>query len=76
MQIDLTPPPELGRDLRWLLEGLAIIAKYEPNADVAAEHDILYVGSIATREQMTEGERTRMEELGWREDTDSWAHFT
>lgn len=61
-----------------LAEGAAIIAKYEPGDHcVGAEHDVLYVGSTPP-EQIGPTDRERLNELGWKWDTDldCWRHFT
>lgn len=58
-----------------ILAGIALIRKYEPHADIAAEHDVLYFGSYATVDQMTAAEQQQMEAWHWHEDSDSCAHF-
>ena len=58
-----------------ILNGIALIRKYEPNADFSAEHDTIYFGSYETREQMTAEEQAQMDEWLWLEEYDSWAHF-
>jgi hypothetical protein len=57
-----------------ILAGIALIKKYEPNADFAASHDEIFFGAYETREQMTEEEQQQMEAWGWREMYDSWRH--
>lgn len=63
-----------------VIEGLTILAKYDPKGldsrNIAAEHDVLY-GPGKGPEVMSEGDRKRLEELGWRWDdkADSWARF-
>lgn len=58
-----------------ILAGIALIRKYEPSADIAAEHDVLYFGSYGTVYQMTTIEQQQMEAWHWHESYDSWAHF-
>lgn len=58
-----------------ILDGIAIILKYEPSASFACEHDIMYFGSYDSRENMTVEEKQKMAELGWIEQYESWAHF-
>lgn len=59
-----------------LMEGLACIRKYDPECDIAAEHDIFYAGDYAkTALQMTEAERAVMGGLGWFEKDDGWALY-
>lgn len=60
-----------------ILDGMNLIAKYEPDATCSAKHDVLYFGSYEdTYLQMTEEERKQMEEWGWFEEEESWTHFT
>ena len=60
-----------------ILDGLNIIARYEPEFDASAEHDIFYAGDVLP-EKFTSEELAKLEELGWSWDTDcdSWYHFT
>ena len=44
-----------------LLAGIALIRKYEPEAEFAAEHDVIYFGSYESKVQMTESEQENME---------------
>jgi hypothetical protein len=62
--------------IRELADGLAILRKYDPDGDVAAEHDIVYAGH-AEDFTLTADDASRMEELGWFVDDeyDSWARF-
>lgn len=65
--------PQIDR----LIGGIQIIRKYETDPyPCAAEHDVLFCGSYATREQMTEEERVLMAKYGWHEEYDSWEFFT
>lgn len=60
-----------------IIRGMLIIQKYETDPHpCAAEHDVFYCGSYATREQMTEDERRLMQVYGWGEEYDSWRFFT
>jgi hypothetical protein len=54
------------------LEGMLIIAKYEPKSRLAVGHDQIWFGNYETRERMTEAEQARMAELGWSEHEDAW----
>lgn len=58
-----------------LIEGLTIITKYEPGAQVSAEHDELCAGEYNVK-AMTKEDRKRMKAMGWFEQYDSWCHFT
>jgi predicted ferric reductase len=57
-----------------IVEGIAIIRKYESDPDVAAEHDVFYCGAV-NADEMLATDRARMEVLGWRENEDSWSIF-
>lgn len=57
-----------------ILNGMNLIAKYEPDADMHAEHDQIWFGSYRP-DLMTEEERQQMERWGWREDCDSWSRY-
>jgi len=59
-----------------LARGLGIILKYEPGADVCAQHDILYVGNYESRERMTSEDIKTLENDRWFQQEESWAHFT
>ena len=64
--------PQLDR----LVLGMRIIQKYEADPfPLAAEHDVIYCGAYATREQMTAAERDLMDVYGWREESGSWRFF-
>ena len=58
-----------------LIEGLKIITRTQPDAEVDAQHDIIYAGEYKPR-KLTAEERARMKELNWFESEDAWAHFT
>ena len=58
---------------------MKLILEYEPRANSAAEHDIIYFGGEVSREAMTtNGIRIMEEELGWiyDESFSSWTFFT
>ena len=55
-----------------ILKGLQIIAKYEPKADFAAEHDIIYCGDEGN---YSAEDKQALDELGWFVSEDSWAFF-
>jgi hypothetical protein len=56
-----------------ILSGMNLIAKYEPDADLSAEHDIIWFGHYQP-DLMTEEEREQMKRWGWHEDMESWSH--
>lgn len=60
--------------LSRLWPGLEIIRKYEPNAYVSAEHDIIYVGSDEHFHLYTQDELKIMDETGWFVEMEGWAH--
>ncbi len=63
--------------MKNLLAGLAILGKYNADADVCAEHDCIYVN--ITAEHISEEDKEALNALsGWHysEDADSWAMFT
>lgn len=72
--ITLPLTPNLSSLPKRILAGMLLIRKYEPNADIAAEHDVIYFGGYETREKMTEEEKQLMEAWRWREEFDSWCH--
>ena len=57
-----------------ILSGMNLIAKYEPDADIHAEHDIICFGRYQP-DLMTKEERGQMERWGWFEDEESWSHY-
>lgn len=63
--------------LAKILPGILIIAKYEPDADTAAEHDEFYCGGKVSKDLMTAEEKKTMKSTGWTYDTDyeSWKRF-
>ena len=56
--------------------GFKIIMDVEPEAEISAQHDQIWVGSYGNRELMNDTKRKMMEDAGWFEDEDSWSHFT
>jgi hypothetical protein len=58
-----------------LIRGLSIITKYDPGADLAADHDIIYCGDYKP-EKIGEEDLKTLDELGWFKSEDSWAIFT
>lgn len=58
-----------------LIEGLQIITKYEPGAEISAQHDQIYAGSYQPK-KLTKAEREEMEHAGWFGEEESWTHFT
>ena len=60
-----------------VLEGLQILAKYFPDGDIAAEHDVIYAGGDNSDVEISEEDLARLDELGWFIDSevDSWAKF-
>jgi hypothetical protein len=58
-----------------ILAGMALIRKYEPQAEASAEHDVLYFG-VYNPEVMTNDEARLMKSWGWIDEYDSWAHYT
>ena len=65
----------LNEYAKRILDGIILIAKYDPQADFSAEHDVIYFGTYETYEEMTPEERAKMEAWGWHESYESWAHF-
>lgn len=58
-----------------VLAGIDIIRKYQPDADFAAEHDIIYFGDHESSETMTIEDKCKLDDLGWIEEYESWARF-
>lgn len=59
-----------------VIEGLNIIAKYDPDSEIRFEHDHVWFGDYEkTVSQMTEAELEKLELLGFSEDEDSWSTF-
>ncbi len=57
-----------------LIEGLQIIAKYQPEGEVSVGHDVFYAGDY-NPDEMTDEDKATLEALGWGEEYDSWYHF-
>jgi hypothetical protein len=59
-----------------LMKCFEIFLKYEPSCDVAAEHDILYLGAAHPTE-MTKKELETLEDSGcfWDEEHECWCAF-
>lgn len=56
--------------------GIAIILKYQLDAEFYCEHDEIWVGSYRnTYSKMTEEEKKIMRESGWSDDDNSWYTF-
>lgn len=55
-------------------DGMAIIVKYEPQAELAAEHDQIWFGEYQP-DRLTDDERETMKKLGWFENQESWSRF-
>ncbi len=62
--------------MKTILEGLKIIAKYTPDTDFAAEHDIIYCGECDEM-NMSDEDKKKMEDLGWfiDEEYNCWCSF-
>lgn len=59
--------------VKKVLDGINLILKYEPEAQLASGHDIIYFGSYEIRSKMTPEEQMLMDEWGWTEEYESWA---
>ena len=57
-----------------ILDGMNLIAKYEPGADMHARHDQICFGSYRP-DLMKNEEREQMERWDWFEHEESWSHF-
>lgn len=62
-----------------VVAGLTILARYEPNgmeADLAAEHDEIFASGVEP-DKISQEDRDRLRELGWRWDknVDSWVMY-
>lgn len=71
---------ELKYSLAAIIEGLQLVAKYcehgeETQFAIEGQHDIIYARSDQTKEEWSEKDVKRMEELGWfwSNDAESWA---
>ena len=60
-----------------IIEGLKILLKYHPEAEVDAQHDTLYAAGPKP-DKLDEGDRKELQNLGWTYDItcDSWRRFT
>jgi hypothetical protein len=60
------------------LDGLRIILEKEPEADLCAEHDIIYVGSENSVKLYSREERKKLDEMeGWHQtEFKAWGFFT
>jgi len=54
-----------------VIDGIAIIRKYQPNPDISAQNEVIYCGKY-NRDDMEEGDRNLMYVWGWREERESW----
>jgi hypothetical protein len=67
--------------LSEVIEGLQILGKYIRGGldshDIGAGHDVICAGPDVDEDTPSEGDRERLEELGWHYDDeyDSWACF-
>ncbi len=61
--------------LRQVIEGMQILIKYcDPNShEIAAEHDEIYFGDEGL--EVTEEDKKRLDELGWRLGDVGWMRF-
>lgn len=59
-------------------EGLQILAKYFPDGNLAAEHDIIYAGGDPSGVTIEPTDLAQLDQLGWflSEEFESWAKFT
>lgn len=55
------------------ITGVEIIRRYDPEADMAVGHDVIFFGRYEIREEMTLDEQQQLEDLGWYEDAEAWA---
>ncbi len=63
--------------MKEILEGLLIIAKYDPDTEFTTTHDQIFSGDYEkTYNQMTDDEKAKMEQLGWFESEESWSYST
>lgn len=56
-----------------VLAGLQIIAKYDEDFELCAEHDEVFAGHGV---EMNEEDQKVMDDLGWSWDGESWHKFT
>lgn len=59
--------------MNQILAGLQIIAKYDEDFNMCAEHDQIFAGVDI---EMSEEDQKVMKELGWFWSEESWSHFT
>jgi hypothetical protein len=59
-----------------VVKGLEIFLKYDADADVCAEHDVIYAG-VGLEEKVSKEDELQLKTLGWHFDKefDSWAKF-
>ena len=50
--------------MKRFMAGFSILCKYEPDGDIAAEHDEVYAGETPP-DKMTEEERVTLKDNGW-----------
>lgn len=63
--------------MKNLLAGLAILQKYNEDAEIAAEHDHIFVA--IERDVVSREDQDLLESIGgwhWSTDADSWGYFT
>ena len=60
-----------------IIDGLKILLKYHPDAQVDAQHDLLFAAGPKP-EKLDEADRAEMRNLGWSYDVKeaSWRRFT
>jgi hypothetical protein len=62
--------------IRSVLRGLELLAKYEPEASVDAQHDELFSGGPPP-DEMSPDDVAELDSLGWLHDEDDgWSRFT
>ena len=57
-----------------IVEGLIILAKYYPDEDFAAEHDQIWYAPYKPEDLISE-DFSKLQDLNWFENHDSWSHF-
>lgn len=63
--------------MKDLMAGLAILAKYNADAETCAMHDILLVQ--VPKDNVSQEDQDKLESLGgwhWSSESDSWGFFT
>lgn len=60
------------------VQGALLILERDPQSDIVAEHDQIWVGHERGRDTWTAEEQTLLDELGffWEEDVESWSFLT